>query len=259
MYYYPSIVTDNIFPKYIAKINKFPLLTSIEENRLLRQYLVENNLTAAHKLITSHLRLVVSIAIKFRNYGLPIMDLIAEGNIGLMKAIKKFELRKGTRLSTYAMWWIKAMIQDYILRSWSMLKISAHVLQKRLFSNFAKLKEKIAYNNKNINDVFLQTISLNNKIASDTVNELIDTIADQRINQEDKTINKQEYFLRSNALKRAFSILNEREKKILFQRKLSENPQTLDQLSKEFMVSSERIRQIENVALKKIRKYICCS
>jgi RNA polymerase sigma-32 factor len=257
------ITTDDGFLKYIEQVNRFRILQPLEEQILLKEYLEGKSLAAAHKLVTSHLRLVVSIAMKFRNYGLPLMDLISEGNIGLMKAIKKFEPRKGTRLSTYAMWWIKAMIQEYILKSWSMLKISSNILQKKLFSNVARLKERI------INDVSknnykhyvsnsnLQTVSLNNRLSDESPTELADMIADQEINQEDRVIATQERLLRRKSLKAALRSLNSREKEILLKRRLATKAQTLGELSKKFLVSSERIRQIEEAALKKLRKYIC--
>jgi RNA polymerase sigma-32 factor len=230
-----------------------------EEKQLLQYYLKNNDLNSAHKLVTAHLRLVVSIAIKFRGYGLPLMDLIAEGNIGLMKAIKRFKLQKGTRLSTYAIWWIKAMIQDYILKSWSMLKINSSVLQKRLFSNVNKLKKKIFINDRNsyINNANFQTISLNNRLSNDSYAEISDIIADQNITADDFTIKKEEKAIRSNALKTALIKLSNREREIIKQRKLVEKPITLNELSKKFHVSSERIRQIEEKALNKLRHTIC--
>ena len=250
-------VEDN-FSTYMHKVNSFPILKTEEEQLLLKKYLTNNDITAAHQLITSHLRLVVSIAVKFRSYGLPLMDLIAEGNIGLMKAVKKFKPTKGNRLSTYAMWWIKAMIQDYILKSWSILKISSSVLQKKLFSSVAKLKEQISTSNKSgpISDANFQAISLNNKLSNDGTTEIIDTIADQSISTEEVSINKQQQHIRKKALLKALSTLNEREKKIITFRKLAEKPTTLEELSIKFQVSSERIRQIEEVALKKIKNFI---
>ena len=253
------ISNEDSFAAYMQKGNSFPILKLEEEQQLLQQYLANKDLSAAHELFTAHLRLVVSIAVKFRGYGLPLMDLIAEGNIGLMKAVKKFKPQKGTRLSTYAMWWIKAMIQDYILKSWSMLKVSSSVLQKRLFSSVAKLKEKIVSNAKNsyISDSNLQTVSLNNKLSDDGAGELADTIADQAITVEDRTIHKQQQSMRHQALNNALTTLNEREREIIAQRKLAEKPVTLDELSKRFKVSSERIRQIEEAALNKLRQQIC--
>lgn len=257
------ITTDDGFLKYIEQVNRFRILQPLEEQILLKEYLEGKSLAAAHKLVTSHLRLVVSIAMKFRNYGLPLMDLISEGNIGLMKAIKKFEPRKGTRLSTYAMWWIKAMIQEYILKSWSMLKISSNILQKKLFSNVARLKERIindvSKNNykRYVSNSNLQTVSLNNRLSDESPTELADMIADQEINQEDRVIATQERLLRRKSLKAALRSLNSREKEILLKRRLATKAQTLGELSKKFLVSSERIRQIEEAALKKLRKYIC--
>ena len=246
---------------YVQQVNKFSLLSQEEENKLVKLWIESNHLESAHKLVTSHLRLVVKMALKFRNYGLPLMDIISEGNIGLMKAVKKFKPEKGNRLSTYAMWWIKASIQDYIVKSWSMVKIGSGVLQKKLFSSVANFKKKYAheYNEAGKVDAILensyQTVSLNEKLSQEENTEFIDTISDSTETHEDQIATKQIKNVRSSMLKNAINTLNNREQYIIQQRKLSENPVTLEVLSKKYNVSSERIRQIEESALKKIRNF----
>ena len=258
---YNLSISDDNLSSYINKISQFPMLTKQEEGALLVKYLEKSDINAAHKLVTSHLRLVVSIAIKFRSYGLPIMDLVAEGNIGLMKAVKKFKQKKGTRLSTYAMWWIRAVIQDYILKYWSILKISSNVLQKKLFSSVESLKHKISShdNNKkklyNIDNHF-QTLSLNEKIEKGGITELVDIIPGSTSDQEEIIISTEEKNRKSISFQKAFQKLNSREREIITKRKLVDKPTTLEQLSSQFAISSERVRQIEEHAIKKMKKYI---
>ena len=258
----PSISTETEVACYMQQIKKFPMLSQEEESKLVREWIEGADVKAAHKLVTSHLRLVVKIALKFRNYGLPLMDIISEGNIGLMKAVKKFRSEKGNRLSTYAMWWIKACIQDYIIKSWSMVKISSSILQKKLFSSIGNLKERIKGMDSEIekeNSILnnsCYSVSLNQKLSNEREGELIDIISDDSQNQEDFTADNQEKFLRSGILKNAISTLNDREQDIIKQRKLSEIPVTLDVLSRKYKISSERVRQIEEMAIQKIKQMV---
>jgi len=257
----PSTSTELNLSSYMQQVKSFPMLSQEEESALVDSWIKNKDLGAAHKLVTSHLRLVVKIALKFRNYGLPLMDIISEGNIGLMKAVKKFKPEKGNRLSTYAMWWIKASIQDYIVKSWSMVKIGSGVLQKKLFSSVATFKKKFDTKDNefektdSILENSYQTVSLNERLGSEEGAEFIDTISDTTETHEEKIADKQINNLRINILKNAIASLNEREQEIIKQRRLSETPITLDILSKKYNVSSERIRQIEESALKKIKQF----
>ena len=233
-------------------------------------------------LIQSHLRLVIKIANKFKNYGLPTADLVAEGNMGLIQALKKFEPRQGFRFSTYSMWWIRAFIQDYVLRSWSLVKIGTTSAQKKLFFNLGKIKrklgvesnefglsqEKIKHIAETLNVSSQEVIdmdsrltqsdsSLNHKIGEDEESiESMDLLADTRPNQEQISIENQQKEQRRNLFKKAFEQLNLREQEIIFKRQLSEDSQTLEELSQHYKVSRERIRQIEESALKKLKKII---
>ena len=262
----PSIVPETAIAFYMQQIKKFPVLSQEEESKLVMDWIEKSDIKAAHKLVTSHLRLVVKIALKFCSYGLPLMDMISEGNIGLMKAVKKFRPEKGNRLSTYAMWWIKACIQDYIIKSWSMVKVSSSILQKKLFSSIENLKRKIGHvdskieKRESIINNSCYSISLNQKLGDEGKEELIDTISDNTQSQEDLTANNQEKKLRLGILRNAISSLSDREQDIIKQRKLSETPVTLDVLSKKYNVSSERIRQIEGVAIQKVKQLVaqCC-
>ena len=254
-----STLPESNIAVYMQQIKKFPILSQEEESKLINLWIRNKNLKAAHKLVTAHLRLVIKLALKFRNYGLPLIDMISEGNIGLMKAVKKFKPEKGNRLSTYAIWWIKASIQEYIIKSWSMVKISSGVLQKKLFSNISRLKEKIkGVNNDEINNIIknnYQTVSLNEKLDSNENTEFIDTISDFTESHEEKVANRQIKENRTKSLNQAINNLNRREQDIIKRRKLSETPVTLDVLSKKYNVSSERIRQIEESAIKKIKNF----
>ncbi|WPX95955.1 RNA polymerase factor sigma-32 [Candidatus Bandiella euplotis] len=271
MTYNTSLTSAFIEPglaAYMQQIKQFPMLSQEEESTLVKRWLEKSDIEAAHQLVMSHLRLVVKISLKFRSYGLPIMDIISEGNIGLMKAVKKFKPEKGNRLSTYAIWWIKACIQDYIIKSWSMLKISSGILQKKLFSNTAAIKRKIGqldYRQETeaqtkAEDSILENsyyvTSLNETLGDEHEHEVIDTISDNAQNQEEMFADNEEKKMRTNILKDAIKMLDEREQDIIKQRKLSETPITLDVLSKKYGVSSERIRQIEEIALKKIKDFI---
>jgi len=256
-----SVFAETSVVRYMQQIKQFPILSQEEESKLVEDWLKKADIKAAHQLVTSHLRLVVKIALKFRGYGLPMMDVISEGNIGLMKAVKKFNPEKGNRLSTYAMWWIKACIQDYILKSWSMLKISSGILQKKLFSNAIALKKNIrdagfeVEEEDSILENSYHVASLNQKLGDEREDELIDVVSDNAQNQEDLMADKQEKNLQLGILRNAIQRLDDREQDIIHQRKLSETPVTLDVLSKKYNVSSERIRQIEEAAMQKIRNF----
>jgi len=277
-------LTDGGLTKYIAEVNKFPILEPKEEYDLAMKFKTEGDVKAAHKLVTSHLRLVVKMAMGFRGYGLPVTDLISEGNIGLMQAVKKFEPEKGFRLSTYAMWWIKATINEYILKSWSIVKVGTSATQKKLFFNLKRLKNKIlaGTNTANLNDEQIQDIadnldvnakdvkdinalmsssdqSLNVSVFDDGDAQKMDYIEDQHANQEEEYADKQEKSFNSAVLQNAMNVLNDREKDIIFKRKLSENPLTLEDLSKQYRVSRERIRQIESRAFEKLQQEILSS
>tara|TARA_B100001094_G_scaffold303435_1_gene331546 strand:+ start:222 stop:1118 length:897 start_codon:yes stop_codon:yes gene_type:complete len=263
---------------YLAQIKKFPMLDAEEEYMLAKNWKENGNLKAAHKLVTSHLRLVAKIAMGYRGYGLPVNEMISEGNIGLMQAVKKFDPDKGFRLATYAMWWIKAAIQEYVLRSWSLVKMGTTTAQKKLFFNLKKIKNQIAPGQQgdlrdgqvneiskrldvdsreviNMNRRMMgQEKSLNAPIKSGETDEWQDWLVDDNLDQELILSQKQEYDDKKELLNDAIEILNEREKEILTARRLTENPKTLDELSKKYKISRERIRQIETKAFEKLQK-----
>ena len=263
---------------YLAQIKKFPMLDAEEEYMLAKNWRENGNLQSAHKLVTSHLRLVAKIAMGYRGYGLPVSELISEGNIGLMQAVKKFDPNKGFRLATYAMWWIKASIQEYVLRSWSLVKMGTTTAQKKLFFNLKKLKNQIApgqegdLRNDQVNeiskrlDVNTEEVvnmnrrmmgrekSLNDPIKSGEDEEWQDWLVDNSLDQELIVSQKQEYDDKKELLDDAMKILNDREKDIINARRLSENPKTLEDLSKKYKISRERIRQIETKAFEKLQK-----
>jgi RNA polymerase sigma-32 factor len=276
----PALTTESDISAYIKSIAVFPLLEPEEEKILSYKLRDTGDVKAAERLVTSHLRLVVKIAYSYKNYGLSMMDIISEGNIGLMRAVKKFDVTKGFRLSTYAMWWIKAQIQEYVLRSWSMVKIGTTVAQKKLFFNLNKLKNKIlSYEKQYLAQEDVKLISNELGVTEAEVNEmssrldcgdiylydqvggdsdapcLIDNLASDAESQEDLYANQQEREANLAMLKQAVNCLNEREEYIINNRKLSYNPRTLEDLSVEFKVSKERIRQIEARALEKIKEY----
>ena len=263
---------------YLAQIKKFPMLDAEEEYMLAKNWKEHGNLQSAHKLVTSHLRLVAKIAMGYRGYGLPVNELISEGNIGLMQAVKKFDPDKGFRLATYAMWWIKAAIQEYVLRSWSLVKMGTTTAQKKLFFKLKKLKNQIAPGQdgdlkeeqvKEISktlDVDSQEVinmnrrmmgqekSLNDPIKSGETDEWQDWLVDQSLDQELLISQKQEYNDKKDLLNSAMKILNDREKEIIIARRLTEEPLTLEELSKKYKISRERIRQIETKAFEKLQK-----
>ena len=263
---------------YLAQIKKFPMLDAEEEYMLAKNWKENGNLQSAHKLVTSHLRLVAKIAMGYRGYGLPVNELISEGNLGLMQAVKKFDPDKGFRLATYAMWWIKAAIQEYVLRSWSLVKMGTTTAQKKLFFNLKKIKNQIAPDQDgdlkdeqveeiskrldvdsneviNMNRRMMgQEKSLNDPIKHGEVDEWQDWLVDDNLDQELLISQKQEYNDKKELLKSAMTILDEREKEIIKARRLNENPLTLEELSKKYRISRERIRQIETKAFEKLQK-----
>ena len=263
---------------YLAQIKKFPMLDAEEEYMLAKNWRENGNLKSAHKLVTSHLRLVAKIAMGYRGYGLPVNELISEGNLGLMQAVKKFDPDKGFRLATYAMWWIKASIQEYVLRSWSLVKMGTTTAQKKLFFNLKKLKNQIAPNQEgdlkkdqvqeiskrldvksdevvHMNRRMMgQEKSLNDPIKGGETDEWQDWLVDDSLDQELIISQKQEYEDKKELLIDAMKVLNDREKQIIEARRLSENPKTLEELSKKYKISRERIRQIETKAFEKLQK-----
>ena len=274
----PSIASDGSLSKYLAEIKKFPMLSAEEEYMLAKSWRDRGDLKSAQKLVTSHLRLVAKIAMGYRGYGLPVSEIVSEGNIGLMQAVKKYDPERGFRLATYAMWWIKAGIQEYVLRSWSLVKMGTTAAQKKLFFNLKKIKQQIAPTQegdlkkeqvKEISDrlgvkseevvsmnrrMMGREKSLNEPIKSGEKGEWQDWIASEDLDQELFVSQKQELDEKKLLLKDAIKILNDREKKIIEARKLSNNPKTLDELSKKYKISRERIRQIENKAFEKLQK-----
>jgi len=274
----PSIDVEGSLSKYLAQIKKFPMLSAEEEYMLAKNWRERGNLQSAQKLVTSHLRLVAKIAMGYRGYGLPVSELVSEGNIGLMQAVKKFDPEKGFRLATYAMWWIKASMQEYILRSWSLVKIGTTTAQKKLFFNLKKLKNKLSVNSsgdlragvveeisKRLNVKKEEVISMNRRLAGKekSLNDPIkdgdglewqDWIVDNSLDQELKLSQDQQLNERKKLMSNSMEILNTREKEILTARRLSENVSTLEDLSKKYRISRERIRQIETKAFEKLQK-----
>ncbi|WP_342279069.1 RNA polymerase sigma factor RpoH [Candidatus Tisiphia endosymbiont of Myopa tessellatipennis] len=279
----PVISAESGFYQYLQKINKVPSLSQEEEFLLAKAYLEQNDLEAAHKLVTSHLKLVAKIAVRYRNYGLPLNELVSEGNLGLMQAVKKYNPDLGFRLSTYALWWIKASIHEYVLRSWSLVKMGTTAAQKKLFFSLGKIKHKITnlYSRAVTDQDFVQIaqelgvtknevsemnsrlfgpdLSLNNLVNSGNDNsdsELIEFLPETRPSQELRLISQEDSVNKHNLLTQAMKILNDRELHILTERKLKDSPKTLDTLSIEYKISKERIRQIENTAFEKVKNFI---
>ena len=276
----PVLANEGGLSAYLDQIKKFPMLDAEEEYMLAKNWRSTGNIKSAEKLVTSHLRLVAKIAMGYKGYGLPVNEMISEGNIGLMQAVKKFEPEKGFRLATYAMWWIKASIQEYVLRSWSLVKMGTTTAQKKLFFNLKKLKNQIAPGQEgdlkdeqvdeiskrlnvdseevvNMNRRMMgQEKSLNDPIKSGETDEWQDWLVDKSLDQELIISQKQEYDDKKDLLNDAMKILNEREKEIINARRLSENPKTLEELSKKYKISRERVRQIENKAFEKLQKHM---
>ena len=276
-YNLPTLINEGGLSVYLAQIKKFPMLDAEEEYMLAKNWKTTGNLKSAEKLVTSHLRLVAKIAMGYKGYGLPVNEMISEGNVGLMQAVKKFEPEKGFRLATYAMWWIKASIQEYILRTWSLVKIGTTTAQKKLFFNLKKIKNQIAPRSegdlkdehvaeiaKKLNVKKNEVVSMNRRLSGkehslnapigEDGDEWQDWVVDKEIDQELKFAQKEEMEQRKDLLKESIKILNEREKEILYARRLNDKPTTLEDLSKKYKISRERIRQIENKAFEKVQK-----
>ena len=276
----PKISVEGNLSRYLEEIQKFPMLQASEEYMLARSWRDHDDTEAAHKLVTSHLRLVAKIAMGYRGYGLPVAELISEGNIGMMQAVKRFDPERGFRLATYAMWWIKASIQEYILHSWSLVKIGTTAAQKKLFFNLRKLKgqmqaiddgdlspETVTAIANRLDVSEKEVISMNGRLSGpdhslnapkivDGDGEWQDWLEDEGKNQEEILAETEELDERTKLLSEAMERLDGRERHILSQRKLIDTPLTLDELSKEYGVSRERIRQIEARAFEKLQKYI---
>ena len=275
----PALSNEGGLSAYLEQIKKFPMLAAEEEYMLAKNWRTNGNVKAAEKLVTSHLRLVAKIAMGYKGYGLPINEMISEGNVGLMQAVKKFKPEKGFRLATYAMWWIKASIQEYILRSWSLVKIGTTTAQKKLFFNLKKLKNQIApksegdLKNEHVAEIANklnvkedEVISMNRRLSGkehslnapvgEDGDQWQDWIIDKEMDQELKLAQKEEMDHRKDLLKDSIKILNDREKEILYSRRLTDEPTTLEKLSKKFKISRERIRQIENKAFEKLQKHM---
>lgn len=274
----PISIGNNLF-QYISEVNKIPVLTEEEEIYYAKEK-DAGNINAAKMLISSHLRLVVKIASQYKNYGLPMMDLISEGNIGLMRAVKTFDYTKGYKLATYSMWWIKAFIQEYILKTWSIVKIGTNAIQKKLFFNLKKIKNELlkSQSNKHLTDQDIAAISdllnvskqdvvemdcrttkgdlyLNAKANTDDDAEIIDLIPANQALQDSVIDKKRENKKKSKILENSLNILNEREKEIIKLRRLTDKPLTLAEISKKYNISGERARQIEAKAIEKMKRY----
>ena len=276
-YNLPTLASDGSLAAYLSQIKKFPMLDAEEEYMLAKNWQNTGNVKSAEKLVTSHLRLVAKIAMGYKGYGLPINEMISEGNIGLMQAVKKFEPEKGFRLATYAMWWIKASIQEYILRSWSLVKIGTTTAQKKLFFNLKKLKNQIApqtegdLRDEHVNEIASkldvnkdEVISMNRRLSGkefslnapvgEDGDEWQDWLVDKELDHDLKFAQHEEMEQRKDLLKDSIKVLNSREKEILYSRKLNEDPATLEDLSKKYKISRERVRQIESKAFEKLQK-----
>ena len=273
----PVLSNEGGLSAYLDQIKKFPMLDAEEEYMLAKNWKTTGNIKSAEKLVTSHLRLVAKIAMGYKGYGLPVNEMISEGNIGLMQAVKKFEPEKGFRLATYAMWWIKASIQEYILKSWSLVKIGTTAAQKKLFFNLKKLKNQIAPQSEgdlkqehvdaiaNKLDVSKdEVVSMNRRLSGkefslnapvgEDGDEWQDWLVDKELDHDLKFAHQEEMEQRKDLLKDSIQVLNIREKEILYARRLNDNPSTLEELSKKYKISRERVRQIENKAFEKLQK-----
>ncbi len=276
-----GLTPEGSLSRYLAEIRRFPMLEKDEEYMLAKRFSEHSDPQAAEKLITSHLRLVAKIAMGYRGYGLPIGEVISEGNVGLMQAVKRFDPEKGFRLATYAMWWIRASIQEYILRSWSLVKIGTTAAQKKLFFNLRRLKgqidavedgdlkpDQVEHISKKLGVTHDEVVSMNRRMAGqetslnapmrndgDGSGEWQDWLVDDNaVNAETKLATEDEYELRMSLLQQALATLNEREQHIITERRLKDNPATLEELSQEYGVSRERVRQIEVRAFDKLQK-----
>jgi RNA polymerase sigma-32 factor len=276
----PSLSGEGSLTRYLQEIRKFPMLEPEEEYMLAKRWKEHEDSEAAHRLVTSHLRLVAKIAMGYRGYGLPLSELISEGNVGMMQAVKRFDAERGFRLATYAMWWIRAAIQEYILHSWSLVKMGTTAAQKKLFFNLRKLKGQLQavdegdLSPENLKKIATEldvpeadVISMNRRLASpdhslnaplrsDSEGEWQDWLVDETESQETKLGERQELGLRRDLLEKALTHLNERERHILGERRLKEAPTTLEDLSQQYGISRERVRQIEVRAFEKLQKAI---
>ena len=276
----PVLSSEGNLSIYLQEIKKFPILTAEEEYMLAKRYKEHGDTEAAHKLVTSHLRLVAKIAMGYRGYGLPVTDLISEGNVGIMQAVKKFDPERGFRLATYAMWWIRAQIQEYVLHSWSLVKIGTTAAQKKLFFNLRKLKNQLSSidtgnlspeNAREIasrlnvkeaevldmdNRLFSGDQSLNVQIGEEGDTEWQDMLVDSDDTQDNILANSNELSFRKKIFEQALEVLNDREKEIISLRKLKDKPVKLEELSKKFNISRERVRQIEEKAFEKLQKQV---
>tara|TARA_B110001454_G_scaffold215558_1_gene237231 strand:- start:123 stop:1016 length:894 start_codon:yes stop_codon:yes gene_type:complete len=275
----PSVSNEGGLPAYLLQIKKFPMLDAEEEYMLAKNWKTTGNIKAAEKLVTSHLRLVAKIAMGYKGYGLPVNEMISEGNVGLMQAVKKFEPEKGFRLATYAMWWIKASIQEYILKSWSLVKIGTTTAQKKLFFNLKKIKNQIAPRTEgDLRDEHVaeiadkldvsekEVVSMNRRLSGkefslnapvgEDGDEWQDWLVDKELDHDLKYAQQEEMKNRKDLLSESIKILNDREREILYSRRLSDEPTTLEDLSKKYKISRERIRQIENKAFERLQKHM---
>jgi RNA polymerase sigma-32 factor len=276
----PSLVSDSNLARYLAEIRQFPMLEQSEEFMLAKRWQEHQDTEAAHKMVTSHLRLVAKIAMGYRGYGLPMSEVISEGNVGLMQAVKRFDPDKGFRLATYAMWWIRAAIQEYILHSWSLVKIGTTAAQKKLFFNLRRVKGQLkALEEGDLRPETVKEIatrldvpesdvvdmnrrlaapdhSLNAPVRMDGEGEWQEWLVDETDSQETMLAESQEFGRRQKLLDRALKLLNPRERRILSERRLKDEPTTLEDLSKEFGISRERVRQIEVRAFDKVQRAI---
>ncbi len=278
----PALSNEGGLSAYLEQIKKFPMLVAEEEYMLAKNWRTTGNVKAAEKLVTSHLRLVAKIAMGYRGYGLPVNEMISEGNVGLMQAVKKFEPEKGFRLATYAMWWIRASIQEYILRSWSLVKIGTTTAQKKLFFNLKKIKNQIAPHSEgdmrpeHVNEIAnkldvseREVVSMNRRLSGkefslnaqvgENGDEWQDWLVDKELDHDLKFAHQEEMQQRQGLLKDSIKILNDREREILYSRRLNDEPTTLEDLSKKYNISRERIRQIENKAFEKLQKHMLIS
>jgi RNA polymerase sigma-32 factor len=276
----PAVSEEGGLDRYLRTVRQFPILAPEEEYMLARRFHDHDDLEAAHTLVTSHLRLVAKIALGYRHYGLPVADLVSEGSLGLMQAVKKFDPEKGFRLATYAMWWIKASIHEYILNSWSLVKIGTLSAHKKVFYNLRKIKARLGLlDNRDLSPDEVTLIagelgvsetdvtnmsrrmaardgSLNRVVGEDGDIEMMDLLEDDRPNQEEILMEQSESGYRMALLDGAMDGLNDRERDVFTRRRLASEPETLEDLGKEYGVSRERVRQIENRAFEKVRKAV---
>jgi RNA polymerase sigma-32 factor len=278
----PALSNEGGLSAYLEQIKKFPMLEAEEEYTLAKNWRTNGNVKAAEKLVTSHLRLVAKIAMGYRGYGLPVNEMISEGTVGLMQAVKKFEPEKGFRLATYAMWWIRASIQEYVLRSWSLVKIGTTTAQKKLFFNLKKIKNQIAPQSEgdlrpeHVNEIAEklnvsehEVVSMNRRLSGkefslnahvgEDGDEWQDWLVDKELDHDLKFAYQEEMGQRQSLLKDSIKVLNDREREILNSRRLTDNPITLEDLSKKYQISRERVRQIENKAFEKLQKHMLIS